>query len=163
MKSHNKKKGSIGKRLLSFFNSQILTIMIKQLINKILLGNTQIAGMRTIILNTIVLLLAVWEFAIKDGGLFALLCSLGETVSWLSFFCDVSSTAFYTSALVVVTALNNVLRWLSDTPVGVNPKSIPARLQFGDIEVSDSRAVIIAGAVGVSIISIIGLVLSGIL
>ena len=137
--------------------------MIKNLINKILLGNTQIAGMRTIILNTIVLLLAIWEFAIKDGGLFAFLCSIGDTVQWFSFFCDLSSTAFYTSALVFVSALNNVLRWLSDTPVGVNPKNVPARLQIGSVEISDTSAVIIAGAVGVSIVSIIGLVLSGIL
>jgi len=162
LKSHNKKKGGIGKRLLPFFKSQILTIMIKNLINKILLGNTQIAGMRTIILNTIVLLLAIWEFAIKDGGLFAFLCSIGDTVQWFSFFCDISSTAFYTSALVFVSALNNVLRWLSDTPVGVNPKNAPARLTF-HYEIPNTSAVIIAGAVGVSIVSIIGLVLSGIL
>ena len=135
--------------------------MIKNLINKILLGNTQIAGMRTIILNTIVLLLAIWEFAIKDGGLFAFLCSIGDTVQWFSFFCDISSTAFYTSALVFVSALNNVLRWLSDAPVGA--KVGPARLSIGLYEVSNTRAAIIAGAVGVSIVSIIGLVLSGVL
>ena len=47
--------------------------------------------------------------------------------------------------------------------VGVNPKNVPARLQIGSVEISDTSAVIIAGAVGVSFISIIGLVLSGIL
>ena len=57
--------------------------MIKNLINKLLLGNTQLAGMRTIIVNTIVLIIALWEFATKDGGLFAFLCQVSENITWL--------------------------------------------------------------------------------
>jgi hypothetical protein len=160
LKSHNKKKGSIGKRLLSFFYSKTLTIMLKNLINKILLGNTQIAGMRTIILNTITLLLAVWDFAIKDGGLFNFLCGIADNFTALAFFCTISESQFYISALVVITALNNVLRWLSDGPVGA---SGPARLRVGGYEISNTRARIIGGSVGVSIVSIIGMVISGVL
>lgn len=135
--------------------------MLKNLINKILLGNTQIAGMRTIILNTVTLLLGIWDFAIKDGGLFSFLCGVAENFKALAFFCTISETQFYVSALVVVTALNNILRWLSDGPVGA--KAGPARLTMGGYHISDTRAAIIAGSIGVSIISIIGLVLSGIL
>ncbi len=152
--SHNKKKGSIGKRLLSFFNSQILTIMLKQLINKILLGNTQIAGMRTIILNTIILLLGIWDFSIKDGGLFPFLCDAGNSWQALSFFCNISETAFYSSALVVVTALNNVLRWLSTGPVG--QKGGPANLTVKWNAISPTREIIIGAVVWLSIAAIIG-------
>jgi hypothetical protein len=156
----NKRKGSIGKRLLSFFNSTILTIMIKNLINKILLGNTQIAGMRTIILNTVMLLLGIWDFMVKDGGLFEFLCQTGETVKAFAFFCTISESQFYVSALVVITALNNVLRWLSDGPVG--SKGGPARLSVGGYQLSDTRLYIISGSIFLSIGAIIACIVSAI-
>ena len=134
--------------------------MIKNLINKILLGNTQIAGMRTIILNTVTLLLGVWDFAIKDGGLFQFLCGVAENFKVLAFFCTISETQFYISALVVITALNNILRWLSDGPVGSTAG--PARLSVAGYEISNTRAVIIGGAVIISIASIVGLIIAGI-
>jgi hypothetical protein len=161
LKSHNKKKGSIGKRLLSFFHIQIVTIMLKKLINKILLGNTQIAGMRTIILNTIILLIGIWDFAIKDGGLFQFLCGVGETFPVMSFFCNISETAFYSSALVVVTALNNVLRWLSDTPVG--SAGGPARLTVGSYSVTPGRKAFISIAVGLSVGVLLILIVKGLI
>lgn len=129
--------------------------MIKNLINKILLGNTQLSGMRTIILNTIVLILACWEFAVKDGGLFSFLCGIAESIEAFKWFCSVSETAFYASALVFISALNNVLRWLSDGPVGVNMNNAPARLTIGSVTISDGRAAIIAASVGASITAII--------
>jgi hypothetical protein len=160
--SHNKKKGSIGKRLLSFFNSKILTIMLKKLINQILMGNTQIAGMRTIIVNIIGLILALWEFATQGNGLFEFLCSLADKFTVLQVFCHISETQFYVSALVVITSLNNVLRWLSVTPVGVNPKDAPARLSFGSIYISPLKEKIIGGAVIASIVAIIAVIVNSV-
>ena len=133
--------------------------MIKNLINKILLGNTQIAGMRTIILNTVTLLLGLWDFAIKDGGLFQFLCGVADNFQFLAFFCTISETQFYISALVAITALNNILRWLSDGPVG---SPVPARLTVGGYQISDTRAAIIGGAVLLSIAAIVGLIIAGI-
>jgi len=129
--------------------------MIKNLINKLLLGNTQLAGMRTIIVNTIVLIIALWEFATKDGGLFAFLCSVSENITWLHWFCDISATAFYTSALVFISALNNVLRWLSETPVGISTNDMPARMIIGRPEAKTGTAILISTIVAVSISAIL--------
>ena len=129
--------------------------MLKKLINKILLGNTQIAGLRTIIVNTLVLILALWEFATKDGGLFAFLCDVSGSVSWLQWFCNVSASEFYTSALVFIAAINNVLRWLSDTPVGVSAVDMPARLTVRIPEANPVTAIFIGLVVSISISAIL--------
>jgi hypothetical protein len=129
--------------------------MIKNLINKLLLGNTQLAGMRTIIVNTIVLIIALWEFATKDGGLFAFLCQVSENITWLHWFCAVSATAFYTSALVFISALNNVLRWLSETPVGVHPGDMPAGYMFRVPDANNTMAIVIGTVVSLSIAAIL--------
>ncbi len=95
-------------------------------INSLLLGNTKLSGLRTILLNSIALIIAVWEFASKDGGLFTMLCDS------FTVMCNVSETQFYTVAIAIVLALNNVLRWLTVTPVGV--EASPAQLEISKEE-----------------------------
>jgi hypothetical protein len=101
------------------------------ILNKILLGDTKLAGLRTIIVNTLMLIIAAWTFFSKDGGLFEFLCSTSDTVSFMSVFCGIGETQFYATALIVITALNNVLRWLTVAPVGVNttPAQVTAAVE----------------------------------
>lgn len=110
--------------------------------------------MRTIIVNTIVLIIALWEFATKDGGLFAFLCQVSENITWLHWFCAVSATAFYTSALVFISALNNVLRWLSETPAGISANDMPARMIIGRPEAKTGTAILIGVIVSLSLSAI---------
>jgi|GEM_PF-4837297 len=97
--------------------------MIQELINRLLLGNTKLSGIRTILVNTIVLILAVWEFASKDGGIFSMLCESFQIL------CDISTSQFYVGVLVVISALNNVLRWVTVAPVGLTAS--PAQMNAG--------------------------------
>lgn len=91
-----------------------------KILNWILLGNTQLSGLRTIILNTIAMIIAIWEFLDNEGGLFDMLCTSFQIM------CNIGQTTFYAGVVAVLFALNNILRWLTVAPVGI--KTTPAQL-----------------------------------
>lgn len=123
--------------------------------NTILLGNTKLSGLRTIIVNTILMVIALWDFLAKDGGLFEMLCDTG-----VNLFCTISETQFYMVALVVNTALNNILRWLTVTPAGV--EASPAELRIAHAGEDGRQRFAKVVAIGSAVV-IIGLIASAII
>lgn len=95
-----------------------LTKILETLVNVVFMffGN-KLKGYRTILLNAITLLLALWEY-ITGSGLFSFLCTVAEKIHVLNFFCAIEASQFYVWILAVVAALNMILRKLTDTPVG---------------------------------------------
>lgn len=79
----------------------------------------KIKGYRTILVNAITIILAVWEHVTGDG-LFNFLCTLGETIHWFNIFCTIEATQFYVWLMGIVGVLNMILRKLSDTPAGIS-------------------------------------------
>jgi len=117
-------------------------------INKILflLMGSKLKGYRTIILNVGTMVLAVWEFISKDGGLFDLLCGASETFNFLIMFCDIDKGEFYAAILVVINFVNVLLRKLTTGPIGYNgPENYTA------YETSNTLNFVLTGTVGVFI------------
>ncbi len=91
----------------------------------------KIKGFRTIIVNTIALIVGAWEFLNKGDGLFEFLCSLGETISFFSYFCTITETGFYAILLAIIGTLGNVLRILTAAPVGQSASPAELKVYLG--------------------------------
>ena len=90
----------------------------------------KIKGFRTIIANTIVIILGAWEFLTKGNGLFEFLCKLSDSIHFLQFFCGIQETAFYGVLIAIIGALNNVLRVITTNAVGVATTPQDLRIEF---------------------------------
>lgn len=126
--------------------------MLQKLLNQLFLGNTKLAGMRTIIVNTIGMLLVLWQFLSKDGGLFTFLCQSATWISQLVVFCNITETTFYVTILGIVAAMNNILRFITVTPVG--EKASPAQLSVGYRNPTTGYKI----AAGIAVASVAGII-----
>ena len=118
----------------------------------------KIKGFRTIIINTITVIIGAWEFINKGDGLFEFLCRLGETFKFLAFFCGITETAFYAVLLAIIGALGNVLRILTANAVGVRTSPADLRIELNNPTWGQNGARVIAGG---SILTIILMLIFG--
>ena len=118
----------------------------------------KIKGFRTIIINTITVIIGAWEFINKGDGLFEFLCRLGESFKFLAFFCGITETVFYTVLVAIVAALNNVLRVLTANAVGVRTSPADLRIELLNPTWGQNGARVIAGG---SILTIILMLIFG--
>lgn len=73
---------------------------------------SKIKGFKTIIVSILTVALGLWEFSVRDGGLFEFLCDNFEVM------CNYSEASFYGAVISVIGFLNMSLRMITTTPVG---------------------------------------------
>lgn len=96
-----------------------------------LILNKYLKGSKTVVVNTAMLVLALWEM-LSGGQLFEMLCEFSDTLGFLAFTCDIENSKVWTAIIGIMAALNNVLRQITNTPVGVS--NAPAELSIGGYE-----------------------------
>lgn len=118
-------------------------------------GGKWIKGYRTIIISILMALIGAWEW-ITGSGLYGFLCSLGEKIQFLAFFCNVESTKFYGVLVTIFGVLSYMLRKLTDTPAGDSGVA-----EFAAINPIKRRALAIgAGATALIVIVVVSMVIS---
>jgi hypothetical protein len=110
----------------------------------------KIKGFRTIIINTITVLIGAWEFLTGGNGLFEFLCRIAQNVPVLSWICGLAEGAFYAVGLVVIGALNNILRLLTANAIGeaTKPADLVINLDYASKGTLVARGVVAATAIG---------------
>jgi len=73
---------------------------------------SKIKGFKTITVAILTTALGLWEFSVRDGGLFEFLCDNLEVM------CNYSEAYFYGAVISVIGFLNMTLRMVTTTPVG---------------------------------------------
>lgn len=110
----------------------------------------KIKGFRTIIINTITVIIGAWEFLTGGNGLFEFLCRVAANVPVLSWFCNLAEGAFYAIGLVVIGALNNILRLLTASGIGeaTKPQELKINIDMASKGTLVARGVVAATAAG---------------